>query len=220
MDWEALKFEFREQVHKLDFITKELARVHSELRNTTGSMVDERSLFEVAVDLTHDGETSVSTADDILLKLTAVVGSNQASKSAHLQRFRNQLSQSKRELGRIVQSIDNMRHRSSLMPDSRSMRSDRDSEAEILLKERGSLGQSIGMIDNAIDNAMVSHSMLRVQNDSLLSVTGKIGGITSQIPFVNTILTKINNRQFQERLILGLVIGVCISILIWMRLLR
>ena len=78
----------------------------------------------------------------------------------------------------------------------------------------------MGMMDMTIDNAMSAHGMLREQNSALLTMTGKLGGLTSKVPFINTLLGKINNRQFQERLILALVVGVCISILIWMRLLR
>ena len=214
-DWETLRFKLRETSKKVDYAIKELCRISVQISKqgkSSSFSSEEGSLFEIADDLGVDFKRARLDQDQILSEIRKVVNRSDSARMAQIQ---------KREWERQWSTVDSERMKRELFGSRGSGDSPSSANpANTLLHERGSLVQSMGMMDMTIDNAMSAHGMLREQNSALLTMTGKLGGLTSKVPFINTLLGKINNRQFQERLILALVVGVCISILIWMRLLR
>jgi hypothetical protein len=148
-----------------------------------------------------------------------IVKIGDSARSAQLARFREQLAQSDREWNRQISIVETELNRQILLSGG-SVSLNTSGNANVMLQERGSLLQSMGMIDGTIENASTANAMIRGQNEKLVSWTHKLGVITSQVPFINSLIGRINSRQFQERIILALVISVCISIFIWIRILR
>jgi hypothetical protein len=128
-------------------------------------------------------------------------------------------SSAKREWDKSSEVIEKEQQRKDLLNPTKP-RVGSVSDADSLLNEGQSIVQSIGIIEGALESANMTHDMLQGQNQALVGIRGKLAGITNHVPGIDSLLSRINNRQFQERLILNIVIGVCISILIWMRLLR
>ena len=223
-EWESLKFSVRDAVKRLETSLRELNRLNAEF-NSSNVRDSQRgpdvSHEETANDLRSD-------FDRVHRKLTLTLDQMQKSlsgydpaKSSQITRFREQASQSRKDWDRQWSIWTNSINRQTLIgggnaPDGSAP----DKSAGALLHERGSLLQSMGMIDSAIDTAAAADTMIRRQNESLISITGKVGIVVSKIPFVNSLLSRINSRQIQERIILSLVIGVCISIFAWMRILK
>lgn len=220
-DWETFKFIFREESRRIENAISELRIITREIanRNSEPPETYEDGLYEVARDLRDDYISAAGKIDRAMASVTRPDFIRESAKNASIARFREKLSQLKHDWTSLWDNVENEKRKLELFSGSRPSR-DSNSEASALLNERGSITQSIGIIDNAIETAASTNDTLRRQNESLYAITGKLGGVTSKIPFINGLLGRINNRQFQERLILGLVTGVCISILIWMRILR
>lgn len=220
-DWETFKFIFREESQRIENSISELRIVNREKANRDWNPPEtyDNGLYEVARDLRDDYIYAVGKIDHAMTSVTRTDLIIDSAKSASIMRFREKLSQLKNDWTSLWENVEHEKRKLELFSGSRPSRNS-NSEASTLLHERGSITQSIGTLDNAIDTAASANDMLRRQNDSLYAITGKLGGVTSKIPFISGLLGRINNRHFQERLILGLVASVCISILIWMRILR
>ena len=219
-NWESMKFNQRECSKRLDSLIKEITRVSSELTRKSSSISsDESSMLELANDLTQDFNRLYAESESALNRMASASRSGDPARMAQVTRFREHLMQQRREWTRVKDTIEHERRKSELFAGTRE-RNSQSSDAHTLLKERGALGQSIGMIESTIESASSAGDMLKRQNQSLSSFAGKLGAITSSVPFISSLVRRIDNRQFQEKLILSLVVGVCISILIWMRLLR
>jgi hypothetical protein len=215
-NWETLKFSVIESFKKLDHLTKEITRIASNSgRNNSES--SNSSLKEIISDLKADRVHCHTKLLGLVRDMQQIVKIGDSARSAQLARFREQLAQSDREWNRQISIVETELNRQILLSGgSVSL----NTSANVMLQERGSLLQSMGMIDGTIENASTANAMIRGQNEKLVSWTHKLGVITSQVPFINSLIGRINSRQFQERIILALVISVCISIFIWIRILR
>ena len=217
-NWETLKFSVIESFKKLDYITREITRIAStSARNSSES--SESPLRDIIADLKADRAHCHTKLLGLLRDMQQIVKVGDSARSAQLARFREQLAQSDRDWNRQTSSFETELNRQILLSGG-AISANSAGNANVMLQERGSLLQSMGMIDGSIENAQAANAMIRGQNEKLVSWTHKLGVITSQVPFINSLVGKINSKQFQERIILALVIGVCISIFIWMRILR
>ena len=139
---------------------------------------------------------------------------------ACIERFASSLGQKQLEW---TSGISTMRHKhevNQLVRPPSATSDGRESAPGKLMQEHSTLLQTMGMVDESLQNASHASELLRRQSESISSFGSKLSGMGSAIPGISSILARINNRQFQERIVLGLVVGACLCILIWMRILR
>jgi hypothetical protein len=215
-DWEPSKISLQEELRKLELTCKEISRLANQIIRFSANVTD-RSISASLNDLKLNRETSRARASMLLNRLLATRYATDTIRNAQFNRFNEQLAQNDKEWNRQLGTVEAWLARCELLGSQSTAES---TEAQIVLQERGSLLQSMGMIDHTIETAATANSMIREQNTTLTSWTHKLAVFTARIPFVNGILSRINKRQFQERIILALVIGVCISVFIWMRILK
>ena len=226
-DWDTLKFSFRESNKKLEGIIKEGGRILTESIRRSKSVgrgiADKSSLLELAIDLSEDYMKSLHDCESSLDRIQSTVIGGNAARVAQLQRFRETLQQQKREWSRVQDSISTERNKHELFSGHRNSSdsfSHHETSANQLLQERGSLVQSLGIVDETLSSAHITSEMLRKQKATIGNFGAKLTNLTSTIPGINSLMSRISLRQFQEKLLLSLVLGVCISILLWMRVLR
>ena len=199
-------------------ICREVSRLGSQLGNQGERSIE--TIPETASELKSDFNRLSRVIANELAKAASLVSPVDSTRNAQLQRFRDDSIQTRREWDRQWNQVESVLRRAELFKSKASQPSELpDSQAETLLHERSALIQSMGMIDSALDSAVAADAMIREQNASLTSFTSRLGALTAKVPFIQSLLGRINNRQFQERIILGLVIGACISIFLWMRVL-
>ena len=215
-DWEPSKFSLQEELRKLELSCKEISRLASQVIRFSGNVTDS-SISTSVNDMKYDRETSRARASTLLTRLRGSGYSTDTVRAAQLNRFNEQLAQNDKEWNRQLSIVEAWLSRRELLGTEPTAES---TEAQMVLQERGSLLQSMGMIDRTIETAATANSMIREQNTTLTAWTHKLAVFTARIPLVNGILSRINQRQFQERIILALVMGVCISVFIWMRILK
>jgi len=221
-DWESQKFKLREHLSRIEVLLGDLSVIMREYGDPSKYRGDEESgINEAFQDMCDDFESHYRESEQLLARVSGNTKGLDSTRIAQIERFKDALASSKREWVNSVSTIQDAKNRQALL---RSGAVDGSvlpsSSASTLLNERKTLVQSMGMIDGTLDTASAAHDMLQTQKHRISNISDKLVGITAHVPGINSLLSRINNRQFQEKLILSIVIGACISIIIWMRLLR
>ncbi len=215
-----MKFSLRDQIKRQETLEKELTRLVAQAASAGEERANEESLLEIGQELKSDFDRLTRGIQTLLDQTQNNIGSSDAARSAQLMRLREQSSQTRRDWDRRWNGFETALRRSQLLGKPSTTKERNAPAADLLLNERTSLVQSMGMIDATIENAAAADAMIREQNATLISFTGKLGAIATKIPFLKKLLGSIHSRRTQEQIVLSLVIGVCMSIFIWMRILR
>ncbi len=213
-DWDSLKFRFRESMKVLDATVSETSLL------TRDKSVESAS-EEKFRNLVRDFDSHATECDQTLTRMARYASTSKSDRTtiqAQVDRFRETLASTRQQWLRIKSSLESEYYRRELLGND-SAPSEQSNIRSTLFEERSALVRSLGMVDESIESAFSAHEMLQRQSVTVSGFGEKLAGLTSQVPGINSILSRINNRQFQEKLILSIVIGACISILIWMRLL-
>lgn len=91
------------------------------------------------------------------------------------------------------------------------------SEAEYLLEERNRIDNSHNMVDTVLSQAYAINDSFMLQRETLASINRRIRGAASQIPGVNSLVSKIGAKRRRDGLILGAFIGICFLLLLYFR---
>jgi Golgi SNAP receptor complex protein 1 len=214
-NWDSLKFKFRESLKRLDEISIESSVI---LRDQSIESAPQEKFYEICQNFVSQS----SECDQTLAQMNRYAKASKSDRTtiqAQVDRFREMLSSSRQQWIRTKTSIQEEFRRRELL-DKNTLTNDSSNIHSTLFEERNALVRSLGMVDESINQAFNTNEILRRQSASISGFTEKLANITSHVPGINSILSRINNRQFQEKIIISIVLGACISILIWMRLLR
>ena len=213
-DWESLKFKLRSSLKRMDDIVIE----STSFQRDRSVEAAPKAIFQT---LCREFDSNASECDQIIARMMRYATASKSDRTtiqAQVDRFRETLSSTRQQWNRIRSFLESEYTRRELLRDSSP--SNQSNVHSTLFEERNALVRSIGMVDESIESAFSTSEMLQRQSVSISGFGEKLASLTSQVPGINSILSRIGNRQFQEKLILSIVIGVCISILLWMRLLR
>ncbi len=222
-DWDSLKVAYRESSQRLDNALKELSKVQAELarrKRSNNGASDESQLYQQASELNVSYQSALAECNEQLGRMSRLIPRSDTTRQAHVERFRTQLLQQTRDWDRMHSSIGKERSKLELFGNNSSTMPDVDRTAGTMLQERTALVQTMGVIDGTIESAFASHEMLQAQKSKVSSFGEKLAVMTATVPGINTLVSRINSRQCQETIVLGLVIGACISVWLWLRVLR
>ena len=83
------------------------------------------------------------------------------------------------------------------------------------MKENEHARNSERMIDDQINIALESREALVNQRLAFKAIQTKLNDISNRFPMINNLVQKINLRKRRDTVILGCVIGLCVTFLIW-----
>lgn len=89
---------------------------------------------------------------------------------------------------------------------------------DLLSKESDHLRHSERLIDEQIEIASATKENLRSQRRTLAQTFTRVANIKQRFPALSSLMTRIGIRKRQESIILGILIGVCIIVLLWVKL--
>ena len=89
------------------------------------------------------------------------------------------------------------------------------SRRDLYLKESDHLASSERLIDDQISIAMDTRDHLKSQREAFKMIQTKVNDLSNRFPLINTLMTKINIRKRRDSLILGTVIGGCLTFMLW-----
>ena len=149
--------------------------------------------------------------------------SSSAVKHNNLARHREILQDHRRELSRLKSTITDARNRANLLS---NVRSDIDAyrsanpaqaEADYMLDERSRIENSHNITDGVLSQAYAVNENFRVQRESLANVQRRIVGAASQVPGINSLMTRIGSKKRRDGIILGSFIAFCFLLLLWFK---
>ncbi|KIW06672.1 uncharacterized protein PV09_02378 [Verruconis gallopava] len=173
-------------------------------------------------DLLSKREQLVSQLSRLLDSESALTQS--ALKQSNLARHREILSQHKDEYLRIKSQISAKRQQSNLLSNVRDdieayhrSQNPADAEAEYMLGERARIERSHGVADTVLAQAYAINDQFSAQRETLASINRRIVGAASQMPGINTLMSRISSKKRRDGIIMASFIAFCFLMLLWFR---
>ncbi|XP_068215126.1 Golgi SNAP receptor complex member 1 [Palaemon carinicauda] len=134
-----------------------------------------------------------------------------------LQRHRDILQDYTHEFQRTNNTIKSRREREQLLGNGRNDGKSLAglSRRDLYLKESEHIVNSERMVDEQITIAVETRDHLKSQREAFKMIQTKVNDLSNRFPLINTLMTKINIRKRRDSLILGTVIGLCVTFMLW-----
>jgi len=150
-------------------------------------------------------------------------GSAQSAAIHHtLQRHTEILQDYRQEYRKTSANITSLMEREDLLTsvhteisDFRNKDNSRGSRMDALLRESEHARNSERLIDEQINIAMETRDNLVFQRETIKAFQKKLNDLTNRFPMINNLVNKINIRKRRDVIILGTVIGLCLTFFIW-----
>jgi len=175
-------------------------------------------------DILSQREAVVSSLSRLLDSESAVNSS--AAKLQNLTLHRSTLADHRREFSRLKSAISESRNRANLLHSVRddinayrsaSRMEDGRSEAEYMLDERTRIDHSNNIADSVLGQAYAINADFAEQRTRLVNLNRRAMYAASQIPGVNTIISKINTRKRRDSVIIASLVAFCFLMVLYFR---
>ena len=149
--------------------------------------------------------------------------SSSAVKQNNLARHREVLLDHRRELNRLKSAISEARNRANLLSNVRSdinaYRSSQpgQAEADYMLDERSRIDNSHNVADSVLSQAYAVQENFGIQRETMANINRRIVGAASQVPGINSLISRIGTKKRRDGIILGSFIAFCFLMLLWFR---
>ncbi|KAF1981085.1 vesicle transport V-SNARE protein [Aulographum hederae CBS 113979] len=220
--------QLRQQARSLETQTETLFHTYSQyasMSNIPPKPTEEEQRTEAQLqDILERRETLISQLSRLLDSESAL--NTSALKSNNLSRHREILLEHRRELTRLGNLITTARSRANLLS---SVRDDisayhnsnpsnpAQAEADYMLDERTRIERSHGVADSVLSQAYAVNESFGVQRETLASVNRRIVGAASQIPGINSLMSRIGAKKRRDGIILASFVAFCFLLLLWFR---
>ncbi|XP_053645208.1 Golgi SNAP receptor complex member 1 [Cherax quadricarinatus] len=188
--------------------------VASSSNSETMALLSGDQMYEtIAVEL----EQLLTALTDINERMNSCPHGSSVATIHTLQRHRDILQDYTHEFQRTNNAIKSRREREQLLGNGRNNGKSLAglSRRDLYLKESEHLISSEGMIDEQITIAVETRDHLKSQREAFKMIQTKVNDLSNRFPLVNTLMTKINIRKRRDSLILGSVIGICLTFMLW-----
>lgn len=150
-------------------------------------------------------------------------GSAQSAAIHHtLQRHTEILKDYRQEFGKTSANITSLMEREDLLTSVHSdiseyRNKDKSSgnRMDALLRESEHARNSERLIDEQISIAMETRDNLVFQRETIKAFQKRLNDIMTRFPVINNLVNKINVRKRRDVIIIGTVIGLCLTFFIW-----
>eukprot|EP00898_Chlorokybus_atmophyticus_P006714 jgi/Chlat1/7043/Chrsp56S06673 len=164
-------------------------------------------------------ESLLRRLGDVNAAMAACIGAGSSEVLTHtLARHRDILHEFTQEFRRTRSSVNASRDHAELLMgfdrDSSNFAGANASTSAQLLRERGNIHSSTSQMDEVIDVAESTSSVLQQQRLLFMDVNSKLGTLGAKFPVVNSLLTMIRRKKSKDTMILAAVIAVCTLLLI------
>lgn len=158
--------------------------------------------------------------ENVIAQLTRLLDSDSdlassSTKVRNLALFRDKLAEQRRELPRLRSRIQETRNRANLLSNVRNdidayrASNPEQAEAEYMLDERSRIDNSHSMADDVLYQAYAINDNFNSQREMLASINRRITLAASQVPGINTLMTRISAKKRRDGIIMGSFIAIC-----------
>ncbi|TKX19964.1 golgi SNAP receptor complex member 1 [Elsinoe australis] len=213
--------QLRQQVRSLETQTENLFHTYSQFSSSTN----------ISPKPSEEETRTESQLEELLEKRSGLLGqltrlldseaSQSAVKSSNLARHREILTQHRAELSRLKSQISHTRERSNLLSNVRNdidnyrSQNPEAAEAEYMLDERRRIDNSHNMADGVLSQAYAVNENFNLQRETLTSINRRIVGAASQVPGINSLMSRIGNKKRRDGIILGGFIAFCFLVMLY-----
>ncbi|OCF73233.1 golgi snare protein [Kwoniella mangroviensis CBS 8886] len=156
--------------------------------------------------------------DDLSTLINSPSQPPSASMQHAAQRHRDNMDDYRRDFlrtrGNVEQSIRRSNLLGSVRKDINDYKSATNSQTDALLQDRSRIDSSHRMMDDTLNQAYATREDFAQQRSLLASIDSRMGGVLSQMPGINSLITAIRTRRRRDTLILGCVVGFCMILLL------
>ena len=135
-----------------------------------------------------------------------------------LQDYKQEFSKTKANIEAAIEREDLLSSVHRDINDYRQNTNANSKRMDLLLQESESARNSERMIDDQINIAIEARETLVNQRLVFKTIQTKLNDITNRFPVINSLVQKINLRKRRDSIILGTVIGLCLTLLLWLAL--
>ncbi|KAJ4418503.1 protein transport protein gos1 [Neurospora sp. IMI 360204] len=207
--------QLRQQARSLETQTEMLLHTYAQFSNQTNippKPTEEERHTETRLQELLDKRESVISH---LTRLLTSDPSPSALKQNNLSLLRDKLSDHRRDLSRLRSTLESARTRANLLG---SVRDDisayraanpEQGEADYMLDERGRLDRSHDVADSVLSQAYAVQDSFASQRERLAHINRRITLAASQVPGINTLITRISARKRRDGILMGSFIAFC-----------
>ncbi|WVQ79221.1 hypothetical protein IAT38_001317 [Cryptococcus sp. DSM 104549] len=156
--------------------------------------------------------------DDLMLLINSPSQPPSTSMQHAAQTHRDNLDDYRRDFLRTRSNVEQSIRRSNLLgsvrKDINDYKSSLPGQTDALLQDRSRIDSSHRMIDDTLNQAYATREDFSSQRSLLASIDSRMGGVLSQMPGINSLITMIRTRRRRDTIILGVVVGVCVVLLL------
>ncbi|KAL7635654.1 UNVERIFIED_CONTAM: hypothetical protein RMT77_013471 [Armadillidium vulgare] len=224
MSFEELRKKARQLEHEIDNKLVAFSKLAASYGSVNASVNSDRD-SDTSPLLTGDQKyETISTELEQLLSALSEINermNNSAQnsfESVHtLQRHKDILQDYTKEYQRTNSTIKSRKERQQLLSSGRNGTELMTglSRRDMYLKESEHLVNSERLIDEQINIALETRDHLKTQREAFKMLQTKMNDLTNRFPVINTLMTKINFRRRRDALVLGSVIGLCLTFMMW-----
>lgn len=147
--------------------------------------------------------------------------SSSALKQSNLALLRDKLADHRRDLSRLRATLKEARDRANLLG---SVRDDisayraanpEAAEADYMLDERGHIDRSHDAADSVLSQAYAVQEGFGLQRERLANINRRITLAASQVPGINTLITRISAKKRRDGIIMGSFVAFCF-LMVWL----
>ena len=229
----VVSIQARSLENQIDGKLVELSRLGTSLKSPTPDFGHDRTPLLSSEEghsdtLEKDFNLLTEELDRLLSRLTTVNSSlndwaekhTPSAASQHtLQRHREILKDYRQEYLQTKNNISSLIKRHELLDQGSSKSKSRDFSSnlrmDLLLKESEHARNSERLIDDQISIAMEARDTLLNQRATFKAIQTKLNDISNRFPMVNNLIQKINLRKRRDAIIVAIVIGLCLTFLLW-----
>ncbi|KAK8166766.1 hypothetical protein IWX90DRAFT_385653 [Phyllosticta citrichinensis] len=215
--------QLRQQARSLESQTESLFHIYSQFASMTNippKPTEEELRAESQIrELLDKRETTIGQLTRLLDSSADLTSS--ALKQNNLARHREVLSDHRRELSRLKSAVGTARDRANLLSDVRSdidayrASNPEQAEADYMLDERRRIDNSHNMTDSVLSQAYAINENFGLQRETLANINRRITSAASQVPGINTLISRIGAKRRRDGVILGSFVAFCFLMLLW-----
>ncbi|RXK35446.1 golgi snare protein [Tremella mesenterica] len=156
--------------------------------------------------------------DDLMTLINSPSQPPSASMQHAAQRHRDNLDDYRRDFLRTRNNVEAAVARSNLLgsvrKDINDYKSASPSQTDALLADRGRIDSSHRMIDDTLNQAYATREDFAQQRTFLARIDSRLGGVLSQIPGINSLISMIHSRRRRDSIIVACVVAFCVLLLL------
>jgi len=227
--WEGLRKSARSLENDIDVKLVSYSKLGTSIGRASRGPADKQPLISQSDSVEQLGSEIENLIDQLskvntdMSEFAGAPGTAQSAAIHHtLQRHTEILQDYRQEFRKTAANITSLMERDDLLSSVHSDISDfrnkdkvKGTRMDALLRESEHTRNSERLIDEQINIALETRENLVFQRETIKMFQKKLNDLTNRFPLINSLVNRISIRKRRDTIILGTVIGLCLTFCLW-----